>query len=413
MEHSSLQQTLKRVLCEKTLTFLDPIFYVNPEIVALEQQNIFSKTWLYAGHTSKLPQPGSVITVEAAGRSLIITRSQQGELAAFHNACSHRGSALISSQCSVSHDPVKCLVCPYHGWTFDIEGNLKGMPEKDRFPSGLDLDKLSLKPVRLETWGPLMFVSLSQTVPSLKAFLGAAIDRMAGFPIASLTPLFEKDYDIECNWKTFHDNGLCDYHVNIAHQTTLKDVQGATKHYQYAFDDYVNTLVTPITASWQVENETWEALNEPLRSQFVTFGIFPNLHVYALPDGTVYIERIDPISSGACRVHSEVYGLPHHLDRIHELQQWYDELFEEDKAIAEGVQEGYVSIQGKGGASKSMLGPINQLESRVIHQQQLIRRFLLSGCSKELASPIGSDYSEKFRRSDAFDAVMRRDPKGS
>jgi phenylpropionate dioxygenase-like ring-hydroxylating dioxygenase large terminal subunit len=412
MEYSPLQQILKRALCEQPLTFLDPLFYVNPEIESLERQNIFSKTWQYVAHAAKLPHPGSVLTVEVAGRSLILLRSQKGELLAFYNACSHRGSALVSSNCSEFTHPVKCLVCPYHGWTFDTEGNLKGTPEKERFDSGVDIEQLSLKPVRLETWGPLIFVSLSQTVPSLKSFLGEAVGRMAGFPMAALIPLFSKDYDIACNWKTFHDNGLCDYHVNIAHKTTLKDVQGLTKHYQYAFDDYVNALITPITEAWQSANKTWEALSEPLRSEFVTLGIFPNLHVYALPDGTMYVERIDPTSSTTCRVHSEVYGLPHHLDNLHQLRQWYDELFEEDRAIAEGVQKGYLSIQGsiqgKSGLSKAMLGPINQLEARVIHQQQLIRRFLLSGCSKELTSPIGSNYSEIFRRSDAFSALMQR-----
>ena len=160
------------------------------------------------------------------------------------------------------------------------------------------------------------------------------VARMAGFPIESLTLLFEKDYEVSCNWKTFHDNGLCDYHVSIAHQTTLKDVQGHTKYYQYMFDDYVNALITPITQKWKSENEPWEVLPEPMRSQFITFGIFPNLHIYALPDGTLYVERIDPISVSECQIHSEVYGRPHHLNHIGELEKWYEALFEEDRILS-------------------------------------------------------------------------------
>ena len=412
MTSSPLQQTIKRVLCQQPLTFLDPVFYTNPELANLEQQNIFSKTWLYVGHTDKLPAPGSILSVEVAGRSIIIMRSLEGALGAFYNACSHRGSQLYSSETKTdkeaSQHTIKCIVCPYHGWTFGADGTLKGLPEKDRFTNKLDFDRLSLKSVRLETWGPLIFISLSKSAPPLKNFLGEMVERMSGFPIGSLTLLFEKDYDIACNWKTFHDNGLCDYHVNIAHQTTLKDVQGLTKYYQYVYDDYVNALITPITQSWQTENTIWSELSEPLRSQFVTFGIFPNLHIYALPDGTLYIERIDAISHDKCRVHSEVYGRESHLDHVDELKDWYDELFEEDRILAEGVQQGYISIQGESGEPHYAPGPINQLEARIVHQQQLIRRFLLTGLSKEIASPIGSSYSDRFRNSETFRAVISR-----
>lgn len=408
MTSSSLQQAIKRMLYEQPLTFLDPIFYTSPELASLEEQNIFGKAWLYVCHADKLSKPGSAMAVEVASRSLILMRSAQGELLAFHNACSHRGSALLPPTAEASVDVVKCLVCPYHGWTFNTQGILKGMPEKDRFCQSVDFGKLSLKPVRLETWGPLVFVSFSQSVLPLKQYLGAAVARMAGFPTESLTLLFEKNYEIACNWKTFHDNGLCDYHVSIAHKTTLKDVQGLTQHYQYEFDDYVNALITPITKSWQAKNEIWEVLPAPLCSQFITFGIFPNLHVYALPDGTLYVERIDPISVNTCQVHSEVYGLPHHLANVNKIKDWYDTLFEEDRLLAEGVQKGYVSLQGKSGEAKHTPGPINSLEARIVHQQQLIRRFLLSGLPRDLAAPIGSDYSEKFRQSGTFKAVMQR-----
>ena len=403
---SSLHSTLKRVLCEQPLTFLDPVFYTSTDLPALEQENIFSKTWLYACHVSTVAEPGSVTVVKAAGRSLLIMRSQDGKLAAFHNACSHRGSALVSPEQPIKS--TKCLVCPYHGWTFDTAGNLKGLPEKDRFASTVDFDRLKLKPVQLETWGPLIFVSLNKNPQPLSQFLGEAAARMAGFPMEKLTPLFADSYDVNCNWKTFHDNGLCDYHVSIAHKDTLKDVQGSTKHYSYVFDDYVNALITPTTDIWKRENNVWDVLSGESRSQFVTFGIFPNLHVYALPDGTLYIERIDPISAHTCRVYAEIYGLPHHLDAVDQLKQWYDELFEEDRTLAEAVQRGYNSIRQEHGYNSYTPGPINALESRIVHQQQLIRRFLLAGMPQDIATPIGSRYSDSFEQSAAFRSFKLR-----
>ncbi len=401
MTASSLQQTLKRVLCQQPLTFLDPVFYTSPDLLELEQQNIFSKTWLYAGHTSTLGEQEAVTVIEVAGRSLLIMRSEAGNITAFHNACSHRGSALRDS---TQPTAARCLVCPYHGWTFNTKGELKGLPEQERFAGGVDLSKHSLKPVRLETWGPLMFVSLNQDAPPLSEFLGEAIAMMAGFPMDSLTLLFSGDYALDCNWKTFHDNGLCDYHVNIAHQKTLKDIQGKIKDYEYVFGDYINALVTPTTKSWRAGNELWEALDEPFRSRFVTFGIFPNLHVYALPDGTLYVERIDAISTDSCRMHGEVYGLPHHHKSVGAIKQWYEELFAEDKTLVEAVQKGYVSIRRDAANAGFTPGPINYLESRVVHQQQLIRKFLLSGLPQEMATPIGSTYSDAFQQSKAFKA---------
>ena len=403
---SSLHATLKRVLCEQPLTFLDPIFYTSKDLPALEQANIFSKTWLYACHASKVAECGSVNVVEAAGRSLLVVRSLEGKLLAFHNACSHRGSALFSSEQTVKS--AKCIVCPYHGWTFDTAGALKGLPEKKRFAPNIDVNKLGLKPVQIDTWGPLIFVSLSESPQPLSQFLGEAVARMAGFPMEDLIPLFADTYDVACNWKTFHDNGLCDYHVSIAHQNTLKDVQGSTKHYSYVFDDYVNALITPITDVWKKENDVWEALSVAWKSQFVTFGIFPNLHVYALPDGTLYVERIDPVSAHTCRVYTEVYGLPHHLDDVDKLKNWYDELFEEDRVLTESVQQGYISIHQEHGYNSYTPGPINSLESRIVHQQQLIRRHLLAGIHQEIATPIGSGYSDSFERSAAFYSMNRR-----
>ena len=403
---SSLQSTLKRVLCEQPLTFLDPVFYTSAELPALEQENIFSKTWLYACHVSKVLEPGSVTVVKAAGRSLIVMRSLAGELAAFHNACPHRGAALISDQQSTKS--TKCIVCPYHGWTFDTEGNLKGLPEKDRFAATVDFERLKLKSVKLETWGPLIFVSLNQNPQPLSQFLGEAAARMADFPMEQLTTLFTETYDVACNWKTFHDNGLCDYHVSIAHKHTLKDTQGSTKYYSYIFDDYVNALITPTTDIWKKENDVWDALSGAWRTQFITFGIFPNLHVYALPDGTLYVERIDPVTAHTCRVYTEVYGLPHHLDTADKLKTWYDELFEEDRAITEAVQQGYVSIRQEHGYNKYTPGPINSLEGRIVHQQQLVRRYLLTGMAQDMVTPIGSSYSNSFEQSAAFRSVNSR-----
>ena len=120
------------------------------------------------------------------------------------------------------------------------------------------------------------------------------------------------------------------------------------------------------------------------------------------------LERIDAVSTHHCKMHAEVYGLPHHLQSVDLIRQWYDELFAEDKVLAEAVQQGYISIRRDTADAQFTPGPINYLESRVVHQQQLIRRFLLSGLPQEMATPIGSTYSSAFQKSETFDAFVRR-----
>lgn len=399
MRTPPFQKILRRILSEQPPTFLDPSFYTSAELLPLEQQHIFQKSWIYVGHAAKLAEPNSGMITEVADRSLLLTRTKEGTLKAFYNVCPHRGALLETTEVA---KPLKCLVCPYHGWVFDSSGQLKATPEKTRFSQAIDFKKFSLKPVRLETWGPLMFVCLSESAPPLSAFLGEAYTRMAAFPMEQVVCLFEKDYTVRCNWKTFHDNSLCDYHVSIAHPNTLKDVQGLTKYYQYALDDYVNVLETPITKAWLKDHQVLDELSEPLRSQFLTFGIFPNLHVYALPNGHLFIERIEPVSVDTCQVHTEVYGIPGHddADSLAALETWYDELFDEDLTLTEGVQKGYAS-----GAFSP--GPINELEARIVHQQQLIRRFLLQGL-KSQTPMAGGSHSAVLENAAGFEFLVRK-----
>ena len=364
----SFRGNLQVALSKQPLAFLDAKFYTTPELLPVELRYIFQRTWLYVGHSKNLANYNSVMTTEVAGCSILITRTQKGELKAFHNVCTHRASPLQSES---GIKPLKCLVCPYHGWVYSLEGELLAAPGQKNFPD-FTLEDFPLKPIRIESWGPFMFICLDPSPPPLLEFLGEAVRRMATYPMQQMELLFAKDTLVNCNWKTFHDNGLCDYHVSIAHRKTLKDVQGSERFYQYSFDQYVNLLSTPITPSWQAESRIFEDLPEPLRSEFLTFGIFPNLHIFVLPDTTFFLERIDPLTTNTCRVHTEAYGIPGYSPPTDDLEPWYEALLEEDLVLTEGVQKGYAS-------GAYIPGPINGLETRVIHQQQLIRRFLMAG----------------------------------
>ncbi|MCU0534648.1 MAG: aromatic ring-hydroxylating dioxygenase subunit alpha [Hydrococcus sp. Prado102] len=345
--------------------FFDRILYCDRDLLPLEQEYIFRRTWLYIGDSASL-STGDVLVTEAAGSSILIVRSQDGKVKAFHNVCPHRASLL----CANGIQQVKQFVCPYHAWVFNLEGQLIGTPHQEGLPNIFRFEDYSLKPLRCEQWQGFIFVSFSDNVPPLLEYLGD-IPASLGRHRTDATKLFvKKHYRVACNWKNFHDNTLCDYHLRAVHPKTLHPIQGPVHLYEHHFSEYVNLLYTPTTPQWREENQVLEHLTGRIRIGNFTYGIFPNLHLVALPNGMLGWLRIDPITVDTCQVNLEVYGIPGITEEPAELEAGFDATTCEDIAITEGVQRGYAS-----GAYTP--GIAHRLESRILHHQRLIRRFLL------------------------------------
>ena len=354
-------------------TFFAGSLYTCAALLPFEQQHIFRQTWLYVGQIETLMQSASVRAIEVAGTSILLTRSSDGSLRAFHNVCPHRAALFCPEP---GHYQLKHLVCPYHAWTYNLEGNLVGVPREERFQADFCRDDYPLIPVRVEQWQDFVFVCFTDAAPSLQTFLGSIPAALNGHYTPATRLLIQKQYQVQCNWKVYHDNTLCDYHVAVAHRTTLDPIQGPVNDYQHEFDSFVNLLYTPTTSSWQSQNKILETLDDRSRSGFFTFGIFPNLHLLALPNGLIAWLRINPVTADISTVHLEIYGVPELSPPIDTLLQDFEAFMVEDIAITEGVQKGYAS-----GAYCS--GPANQLEDRITHQQQLIRQFLQAGLQRD------------------------------
>ncbi|WP_206602811.1 aromatic ring-hydroxylating oxygenase subunit alpha [Leptolyngbya ohadii] len=350
--------------------------YTSAALLPFEQQHIFRQTWLYIGQEQELIQSGTVRMLEVAGSSILITRGKDGNLRAFHNVCPHR-AALFCSEPG-SHQ-LKHLVCPYHAWTYSLEGDLVGVPREGRFSEDFCRSDYALMPIRLELWQNFIFICFSEAAPPLHDFLGGIPTALSNHFTPETTLLTKQQYLVNCNWKAYHDNTLCDYHVAVAHRTTLDVIQGPVNRYQHKFDTFVNLLYTPTTADWQTQNPVLEGLDDRSRNGFFTFGIFPNLHLLALPNGLVAWLRIDPLTVDTCLLNSEIYGIPALCRSIDQVTQEFDAFTQEDIAITEGVQRGYAS-----GVYRS--GPVNQLEDRIAHQQQMIWQFLQAGLERDRSS---------------------------
>ena len=345
--------------------FFEGSLYTNSDLLPLEQEFIFRRTWLYIG--TAISEPG-VQVIEVAGSSILLVRTADGSLKAFYNVCPHRASPL----CTRSEVGVKQLVCPYHAWVFSLEGKLTGTPAKERFPERFRLEDFSLKSLRCEQWQGFTFVCFDDQAPPLLEFLGEIPTSLGEHRTDKTELLVKKSYHVACNWKTFHDNTLCDYHLPMVHPDTLHPVQGPVRFYEHHFCEYVNLLYTPTTPQWREQHSALEHLSDRARFGFFTYGIFPHLHLVALPHGVIAWIRIDPLTVDTCQVNFEIYGIPGISPEAADLEQGFNATAQEDIAITQGVQTGYAS-------GVYTPGIANGLEERILHQQRLIRRFLLAG----------------------------------
>ncbi|MEA5463514.1 aromatic ring-hydroxylating oxygenase subunit alpha [Leptothoe sp. PORK10 BA2] len=339
--------------------------YTDAALWPVERTHIFQRTWLYLGDSDQLTV-GQVWVRQVVGKPVVITCTAPGEFHAFHNVCLHRASLLCNANGISSQ---KHLICPYHAWVYDLAGNLVGVPSQQKFSESFKAKDYTLQPIRLETWCGFLFICFTDDAPPLHTFLGSIPTHLGQHRRDETRLLFTQRKTVACNWKNFHDNTLCDYHVAIAHRHTLHKVQGPIKYYEHQLETYTNLLRTPVLNSWQADNSTLSDLPELGRTSFLTYGIFPNLHLLGLPNGILAWLYIEPLTPDTCELRSEVYGIPQLSPPLETLQADFDAFTNEDIALTESVQKGYAS-----GTYRP--GPVNQLEARIIHQQQLILKFL-------------------------------------
>lgn len=189
---------------------LDQRFYTDPGIYDLEVERVINRNWILAGHQSELPEPGDFKVFNVAKESAIIVRGSNGELKAFANVCRHRGSLV----CLEQQGNTRKFSCPYHGWMYDIDGNLTAARSMDE-----DFDKsgYGLKPVSLEVIHGLVFVCFTPDPPGVESARRDLAEPMAMFDFENLKVAAHKEYDIPANWKLAIENYQECYHCATAH----------------------------------------------------------------------------------------------------------------------------------------------------------------------------------------------------
>jgi choline monooxygenase len=188
-------------------------WYTDPAALRLEQDRIFRRSWQYVGHAAEVAEPGSFAPSRVADVPVVLAHDEQGTLRAFLNVCRHRGTV-------VCDEPGRraTLQCPYHAWTYGLDGRLLSAPRLAR-EGGEDLEELALVPLRLEAWGPFLFVNPDAGAAPLGEVLGDVPERIAeaGIDVGALRYHRRWEYEVDANWKIVAENFLECYHCPTAH----------------------------------------------------------------------------------------------------------------------------------------------------------------------------------------------------
>ncbi len=198
------------------------VWYMSPEVLRREQERIFRGAWHYAGPAEWVAEPGDRFPCRAGDVPLVVVRDREGNLRAFLNVCRHRGAEIVSER-----GRRETLQCPYHAWTYDLDGRLRSAPRSEREAS-FDPAELSLVMARADIWGPFVFVNADPEALPLHEALEPApgLLERGGVDVGALAFRERSDYSVAANWKIAAENYLECYHCAIAHPgfTRLVDV---------------------------------------------------------------------------------------------------------------------------------------------------------------------------------------------
>src|SRR5713101_2585084 len=208
----------------KTETFtagaktLEQKYFVSPEIFAEEHEQIFSKQWVLVGHQSQTAKAGDYFVAEVANESLIIVRDKRGETHGFFNVCRHRGTRLREDR---NGRLSAAIQCPYHAWTYALDGRLIGAPHMDDV-SGFDKTDYSLHAVNLTLWEGFIFVNLADSPTSLEEWFAPLAGRFSHWNLPLLRSARRIEYDVRANWKLIFENYSECYHCPGVHPALSK-----------------------------------------------------------------------------------------------------------------------------------------------------------------------------------------------
>lgn len=221
-----------------------------------EVRDVWRKVWQMACREEEIPEQGDYVVYDVADISIIVTRGKDGAINAFYNSCLHRATQLAPSGATGSVDRFRC---PYHGWTYDIDGALTDVPCRWDFPQ-LDGRKPRLDQVRVGTWGGFVFINMDANGPSLEDYLGVLPAHFTAWPLERRRTAAHVAKVIACNWKVGIEAFLEGYHVAEVHPQALP-FTGDTNGQLDVWGDHISRMIAAVaTPSPRIEHPVTDAM---------------------------------------------------------------------------------------------------------------------------------------------------------
>lgn len=194
---------------------MPPVVYTSEAFAQDELDKVFKKDWFCVGRASALAKPGDYVTCDLAGQPIIVLRDGDGALAAMSNVCRHRMSTLLHGRGNT-----RAIVCPYHAWTYNLDGSLRGAPAMTQ-NEGFCKGDYALPAIRCEEWLGWVFVTLNPDLPPVAEQLAQVEALVAGYDMTNYTEVFFEEHVWDTNWKVLAENFMESYHLPVCHAGTI------------------------------------------------------------------------------------------------------------------------------------------------------------------------------------------------
>ena len=359
-------------------TSAEPRLYWDEEIAAQEETAIFRRDWVCPGLAAEIPRPGDYLTFTIAGDPVFCIRDKSGEIKTFSNVCRHRMMQLLEGTGCTSR-----VVCPYHAWTYSLDGQLIGAGHMER-SEGFNKKEVCLPQIRTEIWNGWIYVTLNPDATPVAEALAPLHEVVSRYEMENYVPVVREEHVWQTNWKLLTENFMEGYHLPVAHKATVgawfpveKTVFPDTVYDAFTYQTFQKTG----NATYGQAHPDNTRLKGDWRNTSVLPTVFPT-HMYVLAPDHLWYLSLRPKGVGQVDVRFGVAIAPEvdaMLGYADERTAWIDELtgfFEhvntEDRQVVEGIYAGSRSAQ-------ATPGPLSWLEREIHDFQQYLSRRLGDG----------------------------------
>jgi choline monooxygenase len=308
-------------------------WYRDARVEELERAGVFRGSWQVVGRLDQVRSAGEFFTADVAGEPIVVVRGDGSELRAFYNVCRHHAAAVVPEEAGCA----KQFRCPYHGWTYGIDGALKGMVEFDGV-CNFDRAKNGLVPVAVDVWENFVFVNLDGQAGSLREFLGVVPGLVEPLKLTEKLHYFDRRvYTLNCNWKVYVDNYLDGgYHVPHAH----KGLSSVIEYTKYTIENFERSCLQSSPLSADENSDAGVGATRQGRAFYL--WIYPNFMINAY-EGVMDTNLVLPMGVDKCAVVFDYYFgdvSEAALARNRESIAVSEKVQDEDMAICDAVQRG-------------------------------------------------------------------------